>query len=151
VTIQFNPEEAAGNVLPEGKYPAVIEGFQPGNSKKSGAPYLKAAIRVYGGDKEIVINDILMLEGDGLFRLKNLASACGMKDEFATGKLDESKMVQQSVTVVLGIEEDDTFGDRNRIKRYEQKQGNAPAPAKPTTTRASAPKDLTIKEEDIPF
>lgn len=146
MTIRFNPNDA-NTTLPPGKYPAVIEGLEPKTSK-NGSPYLKAQIRVYG-DREVVVFDTLMLDGPGLFRLKNLASACGMKAEFDSGTLDEGKLIQQNVTVELLIEESDDYGDRNKIRRYEAKAAGSPV-VKPKQTKPASSPD-TITADDMPF
>lgn len=147
--IKFDPSEADSNV-PAGQYDISIEGCEIRRGKTSGTQYAALSLRVYGPDREVEINDNVMLEGRGTFRLKNLMLACGLRQQFEAGNFEPNDVIGKSLSAELEVEQSDQYGDQNRVKKYHPGTSvgrKASAPVK----RPAQSQKADIAADDIPF
>lgn len=155
--MRYNAKDAIA-CLPAGTYDATVEAVTETTSK-SGKEMLVVSYRIYkpnGGDtalKDYVVNP------NGLWRLKRLAKAIGKTAEFESGVFRESDYVGSNLKLDLDVEEDEQYGDKNRIAGWVSKDAApSPQPAAatkpPAQTKKPAPGGMAytpVEEEDIPF
>jgi hypothetical protein len=156
--LKFNPKDAQ-KCLTEGWYDAVITACVEEQSKTSGNDMFKCTYKVYGDKGESTIFDYIVFPA-ALWRLKKLCKAVGMDREFEAGDVDPSAIAGRSVRVLLKIEEDPEYGDKNRVNGWDTVGTRQVAPvAKPAVERpagrvpvpANQPGYQAIDESDIPF
>jgi hypothetical protein len=144
----YDPKQAS-NAWPEGEYEASIEKVEESISKKNSDPMLIVHVQVYGtgptvGQKQ-TINEYITAPAPGsgrkgsLFKLKAIATAVGMLEQFKAKTLKPKTLVGKTVLVKLSVEEDPQFGDKNRIDSYAKLE------------RLSAKVAAGAEDDEVPF
>jgi hypothetical protein len=147
----YDPKDAS-NALPASQYNATLSTCEEQVSK-GGNPMLKLSYTVYppqGGERTVydyIVNPA------GIWKLKKLAGALGQGGAFMAGNFDPARHLGANLDLVLEVEDDAQYGEKNVIRGYApstisgQRQAAAPARAGKTTM----PADSSINEDDIPF
>lgn len=144
----YNPKDAESS-WPMAAYEATIEKVEETISKKSGDPMLNVHLTVYGPNGQTqTLHEYITTAPAGsgrkgsLFKLRAIASALGLYEEFKAGKLNPHKLVGQNVLVQLAQEYDVQYGDKNVITQYSKLERLSPV-----TAGAAAEQD----DSDLPF
>jgi hypothetical protein len=126
---EYDPETAS-SAWPAGKYEASIEKVEESLSKKNSDPMLIVHVKVYGNGKTLgqtqTINEYITAPSPSsgrkgsLWKLKAIATAVGLLDQFKTKTLKPKSLVGKTAMVELVVEEDPKFGDKNVIGLYEK-------------------------------
>ena len=133
--IQYNPEDANKKCWPEADYDAVLISVEDGISKTSGNEMEIWQIGCYHPDgREQTIKEYVT--ASSIFKLKQLAIALGRRAEFDAGTFQAESHVGAGFTVALGIEQSDSFDDKNKVNRIKAKGIAAPAATAPSTAQA---------------
>lgn len=142
---KYNPKDAE-SCLPEGEYEATVNSVTEGESKTSGNPMLTVGFAVYppaGGERKV--NDYIV-NPSTLFKMKKIARALGEEDDFKAGTFDLADHIGANLTLVLDVQQQDGFDDKNNVKDYKPLARRTVA----SGTRKAAPAE-TIEDKDIPF
>lgn len=137
----YNPKDAA-ECLNEGSYDAELTSVEQKTSKK-GSPMLEVIWTVPFGGKDWKIRDYIV-NPSTLFKLKNIAKAWHLHNEFAEGRFDLAEHVNRLIVLKLTVENSAAYGDQNQIAGYGESSGQMPP-------REMAPPPPTNKDADIPF
>lgn len=122
--MKYDPKKAVA-CLPKGEYAATVEKADETESK-AGNQMIVLTFCVYApGDKRYVIKEHIVEAS--LWKLKRLAKAINVMEAFESGEFNPVDYVGKNLTVVLDIEEDDEFGDKNKITRYKPLMHPIPA------------------------
>lgn len=155
--MKYNKSDAIG-CFPAGVYDATVEAAIETTSKKTGADMLVITFKVYSPNgREQALKDYVV-NPTGLWRLKKLAKALGRMEEFDSGVFREEHYVGGNLKLELEVEEDDQYGDKNRIKAWLPST-TAAAPASATTRTTVSVNDVSKaldgvepeKDDDCPF
>ena len=149
---RFNPEEAG--IWPEGNYAAAIVGCESKTSQK-GSPMDVVTFDIFKGAEKITMKEYFVLQGRALFKLKNLAESIGQADSYRDGSFNPHNYINTRVDVELVVENDDQYGDQNRIKRFTKATATDPnVVAALKTSIAAKQKNDEVRskaDDDIPF
>lgn len=154
MAFKYNSADAS-NAWPADDYDGEIASVEETKSKSSGADMLKLGVKVYNkAGQEKIITDYIV-NPTGLFKLEQIARAFGKGAEFKANAFDVFTVREKRLTVSLGIQQSDEFGDKNTVKKYSAAKGGAPRPAPATAgsiSRADAiAEDAGFRDKDIPF
>lgn len=150
MAIDFNPmtdeeaRKAESNVFDEGTYPFLVIDCEHRTSKK-GNSMLAVNLEVKTDDGRKRVRDWVMLDGQMAWQLKKFMEAIGMAEQYESGTLDESECVGRTGTAEFYIEEDEQYGDKNRVGKYLPGGGKAKVQPQPERNADAIP------EDDIPF
>lgn len=150
MSIEFTPmtdeeaRKAESNVFDEGTYPYLVISCEHTVSKK-GNHMLAATLEVTTDVGKRRVRDWVMLSGNMAWQLKKFCESVGMSQAYASGKLDVDDIVGRSGMADFYIEQDEQYGDKNRVGKYLPMTGEAPP--KQVTTNAHEELDAS----DIPF
>ncbi|MBU0613675.1 DUF669 domain-containing protein [Patescibacteria group bacterium] len=122
--------------MPTGNYNVIVAQIERKESK-AGNFYLKCELIVMGGeyDKRKVWENFTLAHEVGLKRFKEMVLATGME---AGDGFNPESLHGKCLTVSLGIEQDDQYGDKNKVIKFLM-PGNAPT-LKPVETPATKTK-----------
>lgn len=138
--MQFDPQAAVPNAI-KGKYVASIDVTE--TVSKSGNPMFKVELTINVNGRDRKAWDYLGTWN--LYKLKELANACGMTDKFAVGKLEDTDLHGRVVGVQVAPDKDDE--DRIAIKHYLDRSEVAEVAMRPVPVGAE-PENA---DPDIPF
>jgi hypothetical protein len=138
----YNPKDADKPVLPEGEYEAVIEHAEHKFSKAN-KPMCVVKLRVYG-DTEIIVYEYLT--GEMAWKVKKLAKAVGKDAEFEAGLFDPVNCIGMNLRVELKIQQDDAYGDKNKVGKFLPSSASVPAKDAPRKPVTPGPGEI-----DVPF
>jgi hypothetical protein len=141
--VRYDPKNASG-ALPAGEYDATIKSATDGTSR-AGNSMQTVVFEVYHGTSSFEVTEYYV-DGPALFKYRYLAKALGAGDDFKKGTFDAADYLGQPVRLELRIEEDDEYGDKNRVAKVTERDG-AKVTRRPSASSASSP----IEPEDIPF
>ena len=144
---RYDPEDAK-RCWKAGEYQGHIEDCEYGQSK-NGNDMATVKVRVYDGDRSIVVRDWIVNHPDMLWKLKHLASACGREAEFKAGEFEPHYAVNEPMTVVLSEDDDPKYGEQNRVSDYKPKASGAVTPK--ARDKPSVPDSTIPNDSDIPF
>jgi hypothetical protein len=153
--MKFTPkseaELKAEKVVPKGEYDVEIIGCEEAVSKKSGLDMLKLTLKVHGPEKVVLANDYIVCNQQD--KLHNLCSSIGIVDKYAKGEVGPNELAGKWAYAKVDVESNDTFGDKNVIKKYVVKKLDKGAAAKAgiqkfETERAAVAADAG---DDSPF
>jgi len=109
---------AEGQLVPEGRHPARIDKIEERESQSEDPkPYWGITFTITDGDATgRKVWDVFMLEPQNLWKLRNLASECGIDLE-GRDDLDSEELLSKDVGIVVShdVYEGQT---RNRVKGY---------------------------------
>lgn len=118
--MKFTPkteaELRADKVLPKGEYDVEIVGCEEAVSKKSGLDMLKLTLKIHGPEKAVLANDYIVCNQQD--KLHNLCSSIGIVDKYAKGEVGPSELANQWAYAKVDVESNDTYGDKNVVKKY---------------------------------
>jgi hypothetical protein len=122
--MKFTPkteaELKAEKVLPKGEYDVEIVGCEEQVSKKSGKDMLKLTLKVHGPEKAVLANDYIVCDQQD--KLHNLCTSIGIVDKYARGEVGPIELANQWAYAKVDVESNDTYGDKNVIKKYVVKK-----------------------------
>lgn len=149
MAIQYNPKDAV-SCIPDGEYQATLMEIEETESKSSGSPMYKLKWKVYGDNgAEAHVYDYIVMTEKGVWKLRKLADAFGMRAAFDSATFDPNMLEGENCRLNIGIEEGEgDFPDRNRVASYVKDSGSAPDRANARTVPASK---ASIEDADIPF
>lgn len=136
----------ASSALPEGEYEATILETSIGTSQNSGKPMLTIVFTVYGDNRTVTLRDWIV-NPDGLWKLKKIADALGMREEFDKGQWVPP--TGKNLLVKLKVTESDAYGEQNNIVGYDKDASVSSGGARPKA--ATGVQHTPISEDDIPF
>lgn len=143
----------ANQTVPEGVYDASIKSYTETKKDgsplqtRSGDPMCMVTFEVYVGERSRLVSDYFSA-GSMLWKYKNLAKALGKEDEFKAEKFSASDYIGENLQLELTVEDDEKYGEQNRIKKFMPKRAGAVSrPATSGAARGAAP----ISDDDIPF
>jgi len=133
----YDPKTAT-NGLPEGDYPATLNGCSDTFSK-AGAPMRVCTFTVYDGTEEMTVKEYFV-EGNkfAVRRMKELAMALGAADAFDRGEFDAQDHLGEGLVLSLIVEEPSGW---NKVKGFKTKATTTSVP------NSTAP----AVEDDLPF
>ncbi len=154
--MKFTPkteaELRADKVLPKGEYDVEIVGCEEAVSKKSGLDMLKLTLKVHGPEKAVLANDYIVCNQQD--KLHNLCSSIGIVDKYAKGEVGPSELANQWAYAKVDVESNDTYGDKNVIKKYVVKKLDKVAAAKSGVQKFEAERSMVNasgEADDSPF
>lgn len=149
--MEFNPDDANADALPEGEYDAEIVKAEEKTSSK-GNPMLVVTLKLFASSGTGFATDYIVTPAT-LFKLKKLCKAIGLEAKFAKGKITPNDLIGMGVRVFAKLEEDasGTYPDKNTIAKYLPPQGAVAKAKSPQAVAANNNEDLDIAEESIPF
>jgi hypothetical protein len=147
----YDPDDA-NMCWPEGEYDAALIKVEDKTSKvkadgSGGNPMQVLTWRCYhDSGQEQLISDYIVFP-NATFKLRQLAIALGKVDEFEARTFQADDNINCTVVAVLGIEKQDGYPDKNKIKKVKAGKGVGPAPSQlpprrvidPTAAKARAP------------
>lgn len=146
---RYDPKDAV-QCWPEGTYEATIVSVEEKQSK-AGNDMLVVKFRCYSDNRQTLVTDYIT---DAMtWKLKKIAKAVGMLAEFDANQPNWYFDLQdRNLRVVLKVDEQDGFDDKNQVRGYEPTAVSG-APAKPSNPRpaATTQKFEPVEESDIPF
>jgi hypothetical protein len=138
--IEIKEEKKEFEVIPEGLYTFAITDAEVRDSK-AGNKYvwLELTCKDAKFEKRKVWDFFTLSHDVGLQRLATLATFC----EVDLKKFDPAFLIGHDVSVLLGVEHDDNYGDKNRVRKY-------------SSAKFKKSSDMKIKEkaasdEELPF
>ena len=123
--MKFDPAQA-NTLIRKGEYDLEFAVVEQTKSKK-GADMWKLTVKVWPGGGVRTVFDYIVFP-QGLWRLKQIAAACGLQDKFDSGEMETSDIQGKSARGAVDIKEDKEFGDKNIITRYLPQDAGAPGP-----------------------
>jgi hypothetical protein len=159
--IDYDPDDAV-TAWPEGDYDAVLKDVKESTSKRKpdgsgGNPMEVWTFQVYDdAGREQTITEYVVVPA-ATFKIKQLAAALGRKAEFERRTFQADTHIGETVRVVLGVEAEDGFDDKNRIRKFKAREAPAPRqsaapasparqPAAPAAARAPAGVAAAVRE-----
>lgn len=148
--MKYNAKDAVQTV-PAGVYDASIKSYTETKKDgsrmqtKSGDPMCMVTFEVYVGERTRFVSDYFSA-GAMLWKYKNLAKAIGKEDEFKAETFSAENHIGENLQLELTVEDDEQYGEKNRIKKFMPKSAGAPA-----RTHGPAKGATPIGEDDIPF
>lgn len=149
--MKYKAKDAAQTV-PAGVYDASIKAYtetkKDGSQMqtKSGDPMCMVTFEVYVGERTRFVSDYFSA-GTMLWKYKNLAKAIGKEDEFKAETFTAEDYIGENLQLELTVEDDEKYGEQNRIKKFMPKRAGVVA-------RANVGKvtpDTPIDDSSIPF
>lgn len=134
----YNPADAI-ECLPEGDYQAELAKVEEKTSK-AGNPMLEVTWSVFDNGKTKTVRDYIV-QPSGLFKMKQIARAWSMLNEFESGDFDLAAHVGKMAELHLTVESSDKYSDRNQVAGFRAASHARPTPA-PQTAQA---------DSEIPF
>lgn len=152
--INYDPKNV-GKAWPEADYHATLTNVEDAVSKSSGDDMEVWTITVYN-DAGITQTIKDYVTAGAAFKIKQLAKALDRKADFESGKFHAEDYIGSSFLASLKIEEDDEYGDKNKIKTYKSKPASTANSLKAHTSNRPVQNTLTaagtgIPDADIPF
>lgn len=134
---KYNPEDAT-SCLPEGDATLSIKSVEDKVSR-AGNDMVVITFEAFVGERKGLVTEYVV-NPTTLYKLKQIAKALGPKavGEFDAGKFDPAAYVGETLTAAIGIESQEGFDDKNKVKKYLPK-GTAAAPPKPPAEDLSVP------------
>jgi hypothetical protein len=122
--MKFDPKSDAElyKMLAKGEYDFEVTQAEDTHSKSSGKEMLKLTLKVFGPDKEHILNDYIV---DGA-KLKRFCQAIGMDAAYESGELPADVLVGQGGRCKVDIEQSEQYGDRNKIAGYVARKSDKP-------------------------
>lgn len=151
--MRTDPDNASGNLLPEGEYEAFVENAIEGESKK-GNGMITLTWRVQTPDGKARMLKDYLVEGID-WRTKKLCKAINRLDAFESRNVRPEVFLDQRALLYIKIEESDNaeYDDQNRVGGYKPSKFGGKPVAK--SERAPEPvgsvNEQGINEDDIPF
>lgn len=145
MAIAYDPKDAV-LVLPEGEYNAVLEKYEEKVSKK-GNDMMCLTWKIFPSDErpQSLVTDYVVLPAF-TWKLKKLAASLGRLKDFEDKVFQPEDYVGASTRVMLKIDKQDGFDDKNAIGGYiAASKDDAPA-----SKFAKDDKEFP-KDPDIPF
>jgi hypothetical protein len=149
--VKYKAKDAAQTV-PAGVYDASIKAYtetkKDGSQMqtKSGDPMCMVTFEVYVGERTRFVSDYFSA-GSMLWKYKNLAKAICKEDEFKAETFTAEDYIGENLQLELTVEDDEKYGEQNRIKKFMPKRAGVVA-------RANVGKvtpDTPIDDSSIPF
>jgi len=140
---EYNPDDAKQPCLIPGEYQASLDSCEEKTSKK-GNRMLVCDWTVRHGDHDVFITDYIVVP-KGLFKLKQMAKAWNQLDDFESGMFDPFAWTGRVMTLVLDIESQAGYDDKNRIKGFKCPAGAQVINGSPKVY------DNADADESIPF
>jgi hypothetical protein len=167
--VSYNQKDAS-NVWPVAgpdnkplEYQGVLQKVEDTTSKikpdgTGGNPMQVWTVDVYNAEgAKRTIKDYVVIPG-ATFKIKQLAKALGKEAEFKANKFQADDHIGASFLVTLNIEDDDTFGEQNKLGKYlaprKVAAGGADLPAwqqNPPKGNSPVTEEKVFQEADIPF
>lgn len=131
-------------LLPVGKYIAVISGTEKKTASTGNGDYLSLKVQILDGPhaKRVLFDNLNLWHSKpdtkemAKRRLKMICLALGMPKDYTPQKFSE--ITGKPIVIALGVTNDPTYGQQNTIKAYEAyTQGVAPVTT--TAPASSAP------------
>lgn len=166
--MKYNPKDAV-TVIPEGEYEAsiaqVITTDEHGGilrtQKGKGDVMEKVVFEVYVGQTRRKHTEYFINNPKALWRYGKLASALCVGETFRAGNFEASDYIGSNLRLVIVIEDDETYGERNRVREFKPSQLAPSIPPPPAQAQRSTPKPSatspvpdgagTLNADDIPF
>lgn len=115
-------------LIPEGVYDAEIATAEDAVSKTSNKPMLKLSVRVFNGDRSVLVNDYIV--NDQQDKLYSLCASGGILDIYHAGEVEPFNLVDLPVQVKVGIDSKNSdYPPKNVIKRYVKPKSEKREPA----------------------
>lgn len=128
--MNFTPktEKELSNLFPEATYDFEIVEARDTLSKNEN-DMIELKVVIYNGDKTIRIFDYL-LEAIA-YKLRHCADACGLLSQYETGTLKGEMFVGKTgkCKVVIKVDKDGKYPDKNEIKDYVKRDAAKAAPS----------------------
>ncbi len=121
MSFSYDPKDAEV-CLNAGVYEAVIVRAESRISK-AGNEMLVVTWKVFGPENEKFLSDYITHKG--LWRLKRICKVANI--DFDTGQLEPDSLVNVGASLTLKVENDD-YGDKNTIQKYEAITGVTASP-----------------------
>lgn len=136
-------EQPKTSVLPKGKYNVAIEAVEP-KETKSGGKALNFKLSVVGKKyNNFKLFDFINVQNAseaaqkiGLSRLKKISEL--------TQSTDTTQMIGKKLTVSVGVETSEQYGDKNRVYGYEDFQMEDNTPMNNNS-------NINLTSNDVPF
>lgn len=135
----YNPKDAR-ECLPEGEYDAEITTVAEKTSK-AGNPMLEVTLSAMQNGRPWPVREYIVNPAT-LYKLKQIARALGCLQEFEEGRFDLQDHVGRVVKVVLSVEVQPGYQDKNQVKSYREASFVPVGSTKPSGNDQS---------DDIPF
>lgn len=142
MSFEYNPEDAKTPCLIPGEYQGSFDSCEEKTSKK-GNRMLVCDWTVQHGDRQVFITDYIVVPS-GLFKLKAMAKAWNQLRDFEAGMFDPFQWTGRVLTLVLDIDSQPGYDDKNRIKAFKAPMGAQVVPA-------GMPPQNGEDDETIPF
>jgi len=153
--MRFDPksEQEVANVLPNGEYNAeVFEAIE--ETSTAGNAMIRLSLRVYRNDSPhtwVFVNDYLLPHVESMqFKLRHFCRSAGLLDIYESGNLEDYQCKGRNVRVRLRIEENNQYGNRNRVVDYIGGRDASTMTPQPQTTEEAIEASKPT-EDDIPF
>lgn len=169
--LDYDPKDAS-DTLPEGEYDLEITKVEDTQSKTSGAQMQVVYFRAYGNDGRSVMVKEYIVVPKTLFKLKQIAAALGMRQEFDAKQFQVDDQIGKTLRAELRVDSQEGYDDKNTVKKYLARevpksadelpgydslpplsQTKRPAASKPRLPLepAAAGGGEGFKDDDIPF
>lgn len=123
----YNPKDAS-ECLPEGEYDASIATVEEKISKSGGNPMLAVGFSVPMNGRQWTVRDYIV-NPSSLFKLKQISRCFGKLADFDAGLFDLAQFKGRALRLVLAVESEPGFADKNVIKAFKETNGAVRRPA----------------------
>lgn len=129
--IEYNPKDAT-QCWDAGEYDAVLVKVEDSVSKRKpdgsgGNPMQVWTFRAYHPDgREQLVTEYVVVPA-ATFKIKQLAGALGRGPDFTTGQFQAEDHINANVILVLTVEQQEGYDDKNRVAKYLPAGGTSPA------------------------
>lgn len=135
--MQYDSRDAVVCLNP-GEYQGTLRKCEETTSKK-GKPMAILTWEVYGDDRSVFLKEYIVVP-DGVWKIRKLAQAWHKEAEFSANTFQPEDMIGENLTLVLKIESQEGFDDKNIISAY-----------KPFERKLTEVTTTTESGEEIPF
>lgn len=144
-------QESSFKVLPEGAYDFSVLHAEDKLSQANNEMW-KLTLKIFDGNGgHIQIFDYLVKTEKAYFKISQFCKATGLHDRLKAGDdIGASELKGLSGQLKLGIENDDTYGEQNRVKGYVVLENQGSAPPQPEPVHKPV-REMPPEGSDIPF
>lgn len=139
--MRYNPKDAF-ICLPAGDYEATIHDAEERVSSNNNE-MIVFSFMVYRDNTKAIVRDYIT--ESMIWKLKKIAKAIGQLEVFEGGVFRPEDYKGRNLTVTLGVEESEDYGDQNRIRGYQTLQRQTSVASKERAVGTE------ITDDDIPF
>lgn len=144
MAIPYDPRDAV-QCLPEGEYHASLFAVSEETSKAGNSMYVVDWSVVTSTGQAVRVRDWVVVP-TFTWKLKRMAQAFGVPQQFADGRFDPGDYIGKPVLLGLAVK-DDGSGERNTVSSWSP----APASAAPAPAPMPPNRPAKLDDSDIPF